>query len=80
MGLMEVCSRVKHRSEFPELLALQPDEPEDRVVMASLWQALRPLTRTAPSLTVRLRSARGVEAMSLRLRRNAHCYLRMLQD
>lgn len=70
---------MKHHSQFPPILPIPTEEPEDRVVMASLWQAIRPLAGVAPSLTVRLRSARGVEAMSLRLRRNAHCYLRMLQ-
>jgi len=71
---------VKRRPDFPQLPLLAPEESEERAILASIWAAMRPTASPTALLTARLRSARGVEAMSLRLRRNAHAYLRMLQD
>ncbi len=71
---------MKRRPDFPPLPLLSPEESEERAILASIWATMRPASSPTASLAVRLRSARGVEAMSLRLRRNAHAYLQMLQD
>lgn len=70
---------MKRRPDFPPLPLLMPEESEERAVLASLYAAVRP-QRTTGSAEARRRTARGVEAMSLRVRDNAHRYLRMLQD
>ena len=71
---------MKRRPDFPPLPLLSPEECAERAVLASIWATMRPVARPTASLAVRQRSARGVEAMSLRLRQNAHRYLKMLQD
>ena len=70
---------MKRRPDFPPLPLLLPEESEERKVLASLWATVQPVARTTRTFAVRQRSARGVEAMSLRLRQNAHRYLQMLQ-
>lgn len=67
---------MKRRPDFPPLPLLMPEESEERAVLASLYAVVRP----QPRVEARRRTARGVEAMSLRVRDNAHRYLRMLQD
>lgn len=76
---LEVPPNVKRRSDFPPLPLLMPDESEERAVLASIYAAVRPPSRHG-AFEARRRSARGIEAMSLRVRDNAHRYLRMLQD
>lgn len=70
---------MKRRPDFPPLPLLMPEESEERAVLASLYAAVRP-QRSTGTVEARRRTARGVEAMSLRVRGNAHRYLRMLQD
>lgn len=70
---------MKRRSDFPPLPLLMPDESEERAVLASIYAAVRPQSRNA-AVEARRRAARGVDAMSLRVRGNAHRYLEMLQD
>lgn len=66
---------MKRRHDFPPLPLLMPEESEERAVLASLYAAVRPRPRQDP----RRRTARGVDAMVVRIRDNAHRYLRMLQ-
>lgn len=71
---------MKRHPEFLPLPLLMPEESDERAVLASIYAAVRPLGQPRSTGLARRRSARGVEAMALRLRDNARRHLKMLQE